>query len=119
MPSIHRVVVYHSPRCTKSRRTLELLRTHGIEPQVVEYLKTPPTATQLRALLQQLGMKPRQLLRVHEPEYHAAGLDSSDTTDERIITAMIEHPILIERPIVVANGRAVIGRPPENVLAIL
>lgn len=114
-----KVTIYHNPRCSKSRETLALLQSKGIEPTIVEYLKDPPSAATLKKLLKQLGLKPRELLRTKEEEYSAAGLDRSSVSDARVIAAMVEHPVLIERPIVVANGKAAIGRPPEAVLAIL
>ncbi len=113
------VTIYHNPRCSKSRQTLELLRAHGIDPEVIQYLDTPPDAATLRELLRKLGITARQLLRKGEPEYQDAGLDRADCTEAQLIAAMVAHPKLIERPIVVAGERAAIGRPPENVLAIL
>jgi arsenate reductase len=98
---------------------LELLRSRGIESEVIEYLKTPPSKTALKVLLKQLAMKPRELLRTKEEAYKKAGLDNPTVSDEQILAAMEANPILIERPIVVANGKAVIGRPPENVLKVL
>jgi arsenate reductase len=114
-----KVTIYYNPRCSKSRETLALLQSKGIEPTVVEYLKSPPSAATLKTLLKQLGLKPRELLRTKEDEYKAAGLDKATVSDAQVIAAMVEHPVLIERPIVVANGKAAIGRPPEAVLAIL
>lgn len=114
-----KVTIYHNPRCSKSRETLALLQENGIEPKVVEYLKTPPSAATLKTLLEQLGISARELLRTKEDEYKAAGLDKTNVTDAQIIAAMVKHPVLIERPIVVANGKARIGRPPEAVLDIL
>lgn len=113
------VRIYHNSRCSKSRGTLELLQSHGFAPQVVNYLDNPPSPDELRALLRLLGMTPRELLRTGEPEYRELGLADLALSDEAIITAMAAHPKLIERPIVVANGKAAIGRPPEAVLAIL
>ncbi len=113
------VTIYHNPRCGKSRRTLELLRQRGIEPDVVEYLKTPPSAPELESILGLLGLEPRQLMRHKESEYEAAGLADPGLSRAELIQAMVDHPILIERPIVLAQGRAAVGRPPENVLAIL
>jgi arsenate reductase len=113
------VTIYHNPRCSKSRATLELLKTKGIEPQVIEYLKSPPTAAELDVLLNQLGMEPQALLRKNEAAYKEGGLDHPNLDRAALIAAMVEHPILIERPIVVANGQAAIGRPPENILSIL
>ncbi|MGD9537291.1 MAG: arsenate reductase (glutaredoxin) [Alphaproteobacteria bacterium] len=113
------VIIYHNPRCGKSRATLELLRERGIEPQVVEYLKTPPGAKQLGEIIDKLGIEPRALLRKGEAAYKEAGLDDPKLSRTRLIAAMVEHPILIERPIVVKGNKARIGRPPEAVLAIL
>ncbi len=113
------VKIYHNPRCTKSRQTLQLLKDHGIEPEVIEYLKTPPSVEELTDILQKLDMEPRALLRKQETEYKANGLDNSALDKQSLINGMVNHPILIERPIVLANGKAAIGRPPENVLSIL
>lgn len=113
------VKIYHNPRCTKSRETLQLIEAKGIKPEVVEYLKHPPTADELRDLLHKLGIKPRDLMRTKEPEYKQNGLDDSSLSDAELIEAMLRIPKLIERPIVLANDKAAIGRPPENVLAIL
>jgi arsenate reductase len=113
------LTMYHNPRCSKSRTTLELLKTAGKEPQLVEYLKEPPTAETLNAILDMLGMEPRELMRKKEKEYTEAGLDNPDLSRDELIAAMVEHPRLIERPIVIANGKAAIGRPPEKVLEIL
>ncbi|WP_424683444.1 arsenate reductase (glutaredoxin) [Frateuria sp. YIM B11624] len=113
------VRIYHNSRCSKSRGTLELLQARGIEPEVVNYLDTPPSAEELRTLLRLLGMTPRQLLRTGEAEYKELGLADPAVGDEAIVQAMVEHPRLIERPIVVADGKAALGRPPEAVLAIL
>ncbi len=113
------LTMYHNPRCSKSRTTLELLKTKGKEPQLVEYLKEPPTAETLNAILDMLGMEPRELMRKKEKEYTEAGLDNPDLSRDELIAAMVEHPRLIERPIVIANGKAAIGRPPEKVLEIL
>lgn len=113
------VKIYHNPRCTKSRQTLQLLRDRGIEPEVIEYLKTPPSVEELTDILQKLDMEPRALMRKQEAEYKASGLDNSALDKQSLINGMVNHPILIERPIVLANGKAAIGRPPENVLGIL
>lgn len=113
------VRIYHNNRCSKSRGTLELLQARGIEPEVVNYLDTPPSMDELQALLRMLGMTPRQLLRTGEADYKELGLDDAALGDEAILQAMVAHPKLIERPIVVANGKAAIGRPPEAILAIL
>ena len=110
--------IYHNPRCTKSRATLELLRENGVEPEIVEYLKTPPTAAQLKEILVKLGIGPEALLRKGEPVYKEqyAGRTLSDA---QWIAAMVKHPVLIERPIVISGKRAVLGRPPENVKDLL
>jgi arsenate reductase (glutaredoxin) len=113
------VKIYHNPRCGKSRDTLKLLEARGIAPEVVEYLKTPPTAEELKDILQKLGIKPRDLMRTKEPEYKDNILDDPSLTDADLIEAMVRIPKLIERPIVIANGKAAIGRPPETVLDIL
>ena len=113
------VVIYHNPRCSKSRRTLALLREHGVELQIIEYLKVPPTADELATILDALGMDPRGLMRRKEAAYRGEGLDSPALDRTRLIRAMVANPILIERPIVLANGRAALGRPPEAVLEIL
>ncbi|MCK9397293.1 MAG: arsenate reductase (glutaredoxin) [Methylobacter sp.] len=113
------VKIYHNPRCGKSRQTLQLLKEQGIEPEVIEYLKTPPNAQELDDILQKLGMEPRELMRKKEAEYKANGLDAAALDRQALIQGMVNNPILIERPIVVTNGKAAIGRPPETVLAIL
>ena len=106
-----RPTIYHNPRCSKSRQTLALLEEQGIEPLVVDYLKAPPSAAELQAILKKLKMKPRDLIRKGEAVYKELGLDSEKLTDEKLIRAMVDNPILIERPIVVAGGKAKIGRP--------
>jgi arsenate reductase len=111
--------IYHNPRCSKSRRALQLLRDRGVEPEVIEYLKTPPDAAALRGLLDLLGLEPRDLMRKKEKEYREMGLDDPGLTREALIAAMVAHPRLIERPIVVKDGRAVLGRPPERVIDLL
>jgi arsenate reductase len=113
------VTIYHNPHCSKSRQTLALLRSRGIEPRVVEYLKTPPCAAELDAILERLGMQPRELLRTQEAAYAQAGLSDPGLTRAQLVAAMVANPSLIERPIVVNGERAAVGRPPENVLAIL
>lgn len=113
------VTIYHNPRCSKSRQTLDLLRQQGIEPQIVDYLNSPPSAETLRAVLQMLQLAPMELIRRKESEFREAGLDDPAVTDDALIDAMVRYPRLIERPIVVANGKAALGRPPERVLAIL
>lgn len=111
--------IYHNPRCSKSRQTLQLLTEKGIQPEIVEYLKTPPSADELRQLLNKLGLRPRDLIRRREAEYKASGADNPDLSDDELIELMVEHPKLIERPIVVHDGKVALGRPPEKVLEIL
>jgi arsenate reductase (glutaredoxin) len=111
--------ILHNPRCSKSRATLALLQENGIEPDVVPYLQTPPDAAELGQILDMLGMQPRQLMRTGESVYAELGLDDASLSREKLIAAMVEHPILIQRPIVLHGERAAIGRPPESVLDIL
>jgi arsenate reductase (glutaredoxin) len=111
------ITIYHNPRCNKSRQTLALLEARGLAPRVIEYLKTPPNAAELKQLLKLLGMTPRQLLRAKEAK--EAGLDDPTLGDAEVIAGMVKHPIVIERPIVVKGERAVLGRPPEAILKIL
>lgn len=113
------VRIYHNNRCSKSRATLALLEERELEVEVINYLDTPPHAVELADLLAKLGMGARGLLRTGEPEYQSLGLADPSLDDAALIAAMVKHPKLIERPIVVANGKAAIGRPPEAVLAIL
>lgn len=114
------VKIYHNPRCSKSRDTLSLLKSNGVEPDVVLYLETPPDAATLRELLNMLGFShARELMRVKEDLYKSLNLGDSHLTEDELIQAMVENPKLIERPIVVANGKARIGRPPESVLEIV
>ena len=111
--------IYHNPRCSKSRQTLQLIEEKGITPDVVEYLKTPPTASELKEITTLLGISPRDLLRTKETEYIARGLDNMALDDDSIIAIMVNQPTLIERPIVIDGSRAIIGRPPENVLELI
>ena len=111
------VRIYHNPRCNTSRRTLALLREKGIEPEIVEYLKTPYTAAQLKTLLGQLKMPATALLR--KKELAAAGIDPGTLSEEALIAAMVKNPIIVERPIVVSGNKAALGRPPEKVLAVI
>ncbi len=113
------VTIYHNARCSKSRQTLALLEEKGQAINIVEYLKTPPDADTIKSLLQKLDMQPRELMRKKEAAYKENNLANANLSDSDLIDAMLENPILIERPIVVANGKAAIGRPPENVLEIL
>jgi len=111
------VTIYHNPRCSKSRTTLQVLKDNGVDANVVEYLSVPPTAAELKDILGMLGMTPRQLLR--KKEAREAGLDDPGLDGDALIAAMVANPIVIERPIVVAEGKAKIGRPPESVLDII
>ncbi|MCU1789101.1 arsenate reductase (glutaredoxin) [Pectobacterium polaris] len=114
------VTIYHNPRCSKSRETLALLQEHNITPDVVLYLDTPPDAATLAQLIKQLGFtSARELMRTKEEIYQQLGLSDTALTEAQLIQAMIDNPKLIERPIVVAQGQARIGRPPEQVLEIL
>jgi arsenate reductase (glutaredoxin) len=113
------VTIYHNPGCSKSRQTLELLGEHGIKPTIIEYLKSPPTAEQLKEILIKLEMGPRELMRKKELVYTECGLSNPSLSDDDLIDYMVKHPILIERPIVLANGRAALGRPPGQVLEVL
>lgn len=110
---------YHNPRCSKSREGLQLLQERGAELQVIEYLKTPPSADELRHILTLLGIPARTLLRSKEEEYQSLGLADASLDDDALIAAMLAHPRLIERPIAVGDTAAVIGRPPENLLKLL
>jgi arsenate reductase len=113
------VTIYHNPRCSKSRATLALLEARGIKPKIVDYLKTPPSAAEVKAILRKLGLTPRDILRTSETVYAELGLKDRELDEDALITLMVKNPILIERPIVVAGNKAAVGRPPENVLAIL
>jgi arsenate reductase len=113
------VRIYHNNRCSKSRATLALLEAQGQVCEVINYLDTPPSSAELTQLLDMLGMGPRDLMRKGEPEYSELGLDDPSLDDTTLIAALAKHPRLMERPIVVANGKAALGRPPEAVLAIL
>ena len=113
------VTIYFNPKCSKCRLSIELLEKEGQHAEVIEYLNTPPDASTLESILDMLGMEPRDLMRKHEKEYTEAGLDNPDLSREQLINAMIEYPRLIERPILIKNGKAIIGRPPEKILDIL
>ncbi|MDH3655152.1 MAG: arsenate reductase (glutaredoxin) [Myxococcales bacterium] len=113
-----KVTIWHNPRCSKSRQTLQLLIDHGVEPDVIEYLKSPPSAAELDSVLDKLGFEPRELMRTKEAVYTELSLNNEALTHDDLIAAMIEHPTLIERPVVIVNNRAALGRPPENVLAL-
>ena len=116
---MNKIRIYHNPRCSKSRETLALLENQQQDIEIVEYLKPPPTAEELSDILQQLDMQPRQLLRTKETLYKELQLDNKDLSDQELIRAMCDNPKLIERPIVIKNNQAIIGRPPEAVLNIL
>lgn len=111
--------IYHNPRCSKSREALALLEQHGQPFNIIDYLKTPLTASELKILLAQLGISARQLLRTKETEYQQLGLDNPALTEQQLISAMIDTPKLIERPIVVNGDKAAIGRPLSNITEIL
>lgn len=113
------VTIYHNPRCSKSRETLKLLESKGISPVVVEYLDTPPKAEELKTIIKQLDITPRELLRKNEDEYKTLNLKDETLTDAELIKAMCKHPKLIQRPIVAKGKNARLGRPPELVLEIL
>lgn len=111
--------IYHNPRCSKSRQTLQLLEQHGVVPDIVLYLEHPLSKSLLKQLLTKLGMSARDLLRKGEDEYRELGLGDAKVNEAALIEAMHAHPKLIERPIVVRGSRAVLGRPPENILELL
>jgi arsenate reductase (glutaredoxin) len=110
------VTIYHNPKCSKSRQTLALLQENGVEPEIVEYLKSPPSAAQLKAVISKLGVSPREIMRGKEAKEE--GIDAALEGDE-LIAAIVAHPRALERPIVVKGDKAAIGRPPESVLEIL
>ena len=112
------MILWHNPRCTKSRQTLALLQENGVEPTIRLYLQDPPDTSEIRAVLAKLDIAPIQMMRVKEKAFKEAGL-SRDSDDDTLIAAMVETPILIERPIAITDTRAAIGRPPEDVLALL
>ena len=114
-----KVTIYFNPNCSKCRLSLELLEQQGQQPVVIEYLNTPPDAAMLESILDMLDLEPRELMRKHEKEYSEAGLDNPELSRAELIQAMIENPRVIERPVVVKNGKATIGRPPERILEIL
>lgn len=111
--------IWHNPRCSKSRQTLQLIRDRGVEPTIVEYLKTPPSEAELANALTLLGLAPRDLMRKKETPYQELSLDDKALSDAALLAAMVDNPVLIERPIVFRGERAVIGRPPDNVLELL
>ena len=111
------VTIYHNPRCSKSRQALELLRAKGVEPKIVEYLKTPPDAAELGRILKLMGKSPRDIVR--KKEAAEAGIDPATMSDDALLQAMVRHPAVIERPIVVKGAKAALGRPPEAVLRVI
>lgn len=113
------VTLYHNPRCSKSRRALELLRSRNVEPEIIEYMKSPPTVSEPERILKLLSMEPRELMRKKETVYKSLTLDDENLDRHSQLQSRVEHPIPIERPIAVANGRAAPGRPPENILHVL
>ncbi len=113
------IIMYHNPRCTKSRQTLQLLKEHNIEPEVIEYLKTPPSRKTLSDILDMLGLEPRALIRKNETVYQEKNLGNPELSHSELIAAMVNDPILIERPIVINEGRGALGRPPEKIVEII
>ncbi len=113
------ITIYHNPRCSKSRQTLELLKGNQSDVQILEYLKTPPTADELMAVISKLGVSVRDIIRTKEAEYKEVGANNESLTDIELVKLLIKTPKLIERPIVINGNKAVIGRPPENVLEII
>ena len=113
------VVIYHNPRCSKSRQTLQLLEENGVSPEIVEYLKEVPSKSDLKGIIKSLGVSARDILRKKEAIYKEAGFNNDNLSDDEIVSMMVENPKVIERPIVVNGSKATIGRPPENVLEII
>jgi arsenate reductase len=113
------IKIYHNPRCSKSRKTLQIIRDHGVEPEVVEYLKTPPTESEIKKISNLLGLDPKRFVRTSENDFKENGLSEKISDNEAMFRLMAKFPKIIERPIVVSDDSAIIGRPPENVLKIL
>lgn len=113
------IKIFHNPRCSKSRQTMQLLESNGIAPQIIDYLKQPPSYDELAEVLDLLDLEPRELMRTQEQPYLDNNLADPALSREDLIRAMIDHPVLIERPIVVHDSRAIIGRPPERVLDLI
>ena len=111
--------IYHNPRCSKSRQALQILRDKGIEPNIIEYLKTPLQKDELKTISISLGLRPKEFVRKNESDFRGRGLASDLEDDDKMIKAMAAYPKIIERPIVILKGKAVIGRPPENVLKLI
>ena len=114
-----KVQIFYNPKCSKCRLTMDILNDKGVQPSVVEYLNAPPSSAELNEVLDLLGLEPRELMRKHEAPYKENNLDSPDLNRVQLIQAMIDNPILIERPIIIKGNKATIGRPPEKVLEIL
>lgn len=114
-----KVRIFYNPKCSKCRQTMAILDNKGIKPSVVEYLKTPPSRNELDTILNLLAIEPRQLMRTHEAPYKENRLDNADLSREQLIQAMVDNPVLIERPIVISGNKATIGRPPEKILDII
>ncbi len=113
------ITIYHNPRCSKSRQTLELLREKNITPEIILYLDTPPSRNEIRTLLGKLGISARELIRKSEEDYKTLNLSDASLSEDDLLDALASHPRLIERPIVVSGNKAVLGRPPENVLTLI
>jgi|TARA_B100000530_G_scaffold90165_1_gene54871 arsenate reductase len=113
------IIIYHNPRCSKSRQALKLIRDNKLEPTIVEYLKNPPDIKTIEGLLNMLKMRPRDIMRTKEPDYKNAGISNPNLTRKQLVQALAAYPSLIERPIIVINEKAVIGRPPEKLLSLL
>ena len=113
------VQIFYNPKCSKCRQTMDILKSKGITASIVEYLDTPPDSAELSHVLELLGLEPGDIMRKHEAPYKENHLDHPDLSREQLIQAMIDHPILIERPIIIKGNKAIIGRPPEKVLDIL
>ena len=111
--------IYHNPRCSKSRQTLEILNSKGVDVEIVEYLKTPPSAQELDSVISALGLEPQEVMRKKEAEYKESGLNDASLSRDQQIKLMVANPKVIERPIVITGNKAVIGRPPENVLDLI
>jgi arsenate reductase len=113
------VQIYHNPRCTKSRQTLEILKNNGVEAQIILYLENSPSFSEISSILKKLDAKPRDIIRKKEAEFKEQNLNNENLSDEDLINAIVKTPKLLERPIVINGARAVIGRPPENILGII
>ncbi len=113
------ITILHNPDCSKSRRCLQILLNSGIQPNIIEYLQTPPTYGELKNIITQLNMTPRDMIRTNEEPYSRLNLGAKTLSDEQLIAAMVDNPILIQRPIILAHGMAVIGRPPESIFDLV